>query len=146
VRDDEVRELRSAITVLARRMRRDVLSAHGLSRPAVSVLAALARQGETTPGDLAVELQMTSSNVAAALREVDTAGLVRRLRDPHDGRRSRVSLRPSGERVVREIRAERDTWLGRAIEAELDDREQELLRAAADLLGRVARRAEGSGA
>lgn len=133
-----MRALRAAFKMVQRRLRREVLSTHGLSRTALQVFSALFRSGGGTPSGLASELRMTSSNVAAALRELESAGHIDRRPDPDDGRRARIALTASGQRAVQDIRAERDTWLGRAIAAELDETEQELLARAGRLLVRVA--------
>jgi DNA-binding MarR family transcriptional regulator len=81
---------------------------------------------------------MTSSNVAAALRELESAGLVRRVRDPEDGRRVQLSLTDTGANAVSCVHAERDTWLGRAIAAVLSDEEQRTLIRAGELMQRLA--------
>jgi DNA-binding MarR family transcriptional regulator len=82
---------------------------------------------------------MTSSNVAAALRELETAELIRRQRDdPDDARRVRVFVTKHGAAAVADFRHERDTWLGRAVEAVLSDDEQRVLLAAGQLLQRLA--------
>jgi DNA-binding MarR family transcriptional regulator len=81
---------------------------------------------------------MTSSNVAAALRELTTAELVERARDPEDSRRVRLTATAEGETAVATLRSERDTWLGQAIDGVLDEPEQELLFAAGKLIQRLA--------
>ena len=81
---------------------------------------------------------MTSSNVAAALRELECADLVRRVRDPEDGRRVRLSMTDAGADAVSCLHAERDTWLGRAVEALLSDDDQITLLRAGELMQRLA--------
>lgn len=124
--------------MLGRRLRRELPPVCGVSRSAVQVLRVVSRGPEPSPSDVAQRLRMTSSNVAAALRELESAGLVRRLRDPQDGRRVQLSLTPAGADAVSCVHAERDTWFGRAIEAVLDDDELETLLAAGDLMQRLA--------
>ncbi|MEV7075087.1 MarR family transcriptional regulator [Streptomyces sp. NPDC093990] len=110
----------------------------GLSRSATRVLGEAARSAQTRPGDLTDRLQMTSSNIAAALRELEAAGLVFCERDEQDRRKVRVVLTPRGQDVVAQSRRERDSWLGRAVETVLDPEEQDLLLRAGNLLERVA--------
>ncbi len=111
----------------------------GLSRMALSVLAAIARLSDRPrPRDVAAELQMTSSNVAAALRELEAAGFVAREPDPGDGRGVRLHLNDSGRAAVTQVRRERDTWLGQAIERVLDEEEQRTLMLAGRLIQRLA--------
>ncbi|SEG91676.1 transcriptional regulator, MarR family [Actinacidiphila yanglinensis] len=136
--DREVLRLRGQMRQLQRRLRREGGPTHGVSRTARQVLAAADRMPDAQPRRLAGELQMTSSNVAAALRELEAAGFVSRSRDVADARRVLVSVTPAGRAAVAGTRSERDTWLGRAVEALLDPEEQQVLIAAGTLLERLA--------
>ncbi|MEW1862244.1 MULTISPECIES: MarR family transcriptional regulator [unclassified Streptomyces] len=136
--DREVLRLRAQFKQLQRRLRREAGPTHGVSRTARQVLAAAERLGGAQPRGLAEELQMTSSNVAAALRELEGAGFVRRSRDEEDARRVLVAVTPAGSAAVADARSQRDTWLGRAVEALLDPEEQRVLVAAGELLERLA--------
>lgn len=111
----------------------------GLSRTAISVLAAIVRAGSraSRPGELARELGMTTSNTASALRELDAGGYVTRGRDANDGRRVNIMLTDKGRTAMAHRRATRSTHLQHAIEATLDDREQGELVAAGNLLERI---------
>ena len=92
MQDEDIERLRRQLKSLQRRMRREVLPVAGLSLTATRVLGAAARGADRTqPTDLADELQMTSSNVAAALREFESAGLVTRARDALDRRKDQGS-------------------------------------------------------
>ena len=124
--------------MFGRRLRHELPPVRGVSRSAVQVLRVVSRTDEPSPGDVADRLRMTSSNVAAALRELESAGLVARGRDPQDGRRGRLSLTSTGTEAMACLHAERDTWLGRAIEATLSERELATLLAAGDLMQRLA--------
>ncbi len=124
--------------LLQRRLHRELVSVAGVSRSAVGVLGAVARLPEgVQPRQLADELQMTSSNVAAALRELEAGGLISREKDLADARRVLVFLTDRGNAVVASSRNERDTWLGQAMEA-LDEDEQRVLLAAGRLMQRLA--------
>ncbi|BBB02201.1 putative MarR family transcriptional regulator [Actinacidiphila reveromycinica] len=136
--DREVLRLRTQFRQLQRRLRREAGPALPVSRTARQVLTAADRLGGAQPRELAEELQMTSSNVAAALRELEAAGFVRRSRDEQDARRVRVAVTPEGSTAVADARSQRDTWLGRAVEALLDPEEQRVLIAAGELLERIA--------
>jgi DNA-binding MarR family transcriptional regulator len=140
MRDAEVREFRAQMRLLQRRLRRESLVVPGVSRSAFQVLGALTRLPEgSQPRQVADEQRMTSSNVAAALRELEEAGLIRRQRDdPDDARRVRVFVTKLGTDAIADFRNERDTWLGRAVEAVLSEDEQRALLAAGQLLQRLA--------
>ena len=124
--------------MLGRRLRHELPPVRGVSRSAVQVLRVVSRAPKPSPSDVAEKLRMTSSNVAAALRELESAGLVRRGRDPEDGRRVRLSITGAGADAVSCVHAERDTWLGRATAALLSVDEQVMLLRAGELMQRLA--------
>jgi DNA-binding MarR family transcriptional regulator len=136
--DEAIPRFRMQMRMLGRRLRRELPPVHGVSRSAVQVLRVVSRGPAPSPSDVAERLRMTSSNVAAALRELESAGLVRRERDPEDGRRVQLSLTAAGADAVSCVHAERDTWLGRAIEAVLDEQELRTLLRAGELMQRLA--------
>jgi DNA-binding MarR family transcriptional regulator len=146
MRDDEITRLRRQMKLLQRRLRREVPSVARVSPTAVRVLGEALRDPDPAqPGRIAESLAMSSSNVAAALRELEEAGLISRRRDEADARRVLIHVTTRGREAVSEVRRERATWLGRAIENLLDEREQRILAEAGDLLERLAA-FEGGGA
>jgi DNA-binding MarR family transcriptional regulator len=139
VEDEDVRTVRTQMRLLQRRLRRELPPVAGLSRTAMQVLGALGRMPDgSQPAHVAGELRMTSSNVAAALRELEPAGFIRREKDPEDARRARLFVTEEGTAAVAHFRHERDTWFGRAVEALLSEDEQQTLVAAGQLLQRLA--------
>jgi DNA-binding MarR family transcriptional regulator len=139
VTDQDVRRLRTQLKLLQRRLRREPVPARAVSRTAMQALAALSRlPAGAGPRQLGEELQMTSSNIAATLRELEAAGCITRRRDDADARRVLVHSTKRGSALVAAIRSERDTWLGGAIEALLDAEETRTLLAAGDLIQRLA--------
>jgi DNA-binding MarR family transcriptional regulator len=81
---------------------------------------------------------MTTSNVAAALRELEEAGYIARQRAASDARRIAVVLTAHGSEVVAAHRALRVDGLREAIEGALTPGEQSRLAAVIPLIGRVA--------
>ncbi len=139
MREDDARRLRRQIKAFQRRLRRELQGVGELSMTSLQVLGAVERSGGVmTPGRLTEELQMTTSNVAAALRSLEVAGAVRRRRDPADGRRVFVALTDDGRKVVADYRSSGDAWLQHTVEAVLDDGEQRLLLEAGELMQRLA--------
>ncbi|MBB1154697.1 MULTISPECIES: MarR family winged helix-turn-helix transcriptional regulator [Amycolatopsis] len=139
MRDDEIERLRTQVKLLQRRLRREGMPVTGLTLTAFAVLGAIARSPETAqPRLLAEQLTMSSPNVSAALRELAADDLIARTKDPDDARKVRIVLTGRGREVVARSRRERDSWLGRAITALLDDEEQRVLRAAGELMERLA--------
>jgi len=83
VPEDEVDRLRNQVKALYRRMRREQPAIEGMSITELQVLTTAARSRTAMrPGQLGDELQMTSPNVAAALRSLEKMGMVSRRRDP----------------------------------------------------------------
>src|SRR4051794_20678667 len=109
VDDRDVSRFRVRMKLLQRRLRRGKPPVVGVSRTALQVITAVVRLPEAAqPRQIAEELQMTSSNVAAALRELEAAGYVRRRKDATDARRVAVLLTESGRAMVAGVRSERD--------------------------------------
>jgi DNA-binding MarR family transcriptional regulator len=142
--EQDVRQFRARLRLLQRRIRRESLQVPGLPRTAMQVLGAVERlsgegaSGDPQPGQIADDLHMTSSNVAAALRLLEAAGHVRREKNSDDARMVAVSITESGRGVVADFRKERDGWFGRAVNAVLSKEEQGLLLEAGHLLERLA--------
>ncbi|MDI5973440.1 winged helix DNA-binding protein [Streptomyces sp. SL13] len=135
--DESVGLFRMRMKSLQRRLRQEAVSVRGLSRPAAQVLGTVGRRPQISPRDVADEMRMTSSNVAAALRELESAGLLDRRKDPRDARRVRLSVTDAGMELAARFRDERDTWLGRAVEAVLSEDEQRVLAEAGRLMERL---------
>ncbi len=76
----------------SKRMRSTV----GVTGPQRLVLRLIGRYGQTAPGDLAEMLHVDPSSLTGVLRRLERAGLIRRARDPKDGRRAILTLTPAG--------------------------------------------------
>lgn len=139
MRDDEIYRLQKQVKRLYRRVQREQPVVEGLSYSALQVLVAVEQAGRALrPGELAGELQMTSSNVAAALRSLETGGLVVRRSDPVDGRKAFVSMTAAGAKVITEARGDNHAWLRQAIADALTPDERRLLSRAGELMQRLA--------
>jgi DNA-binding MarR family transcriptional regulator len=139
MQDDEIQQFRAQMKLLQRRLRQEVPPVDGLSRTGMQILSAVGRRsGAVQPSQIADELRMTSSNVAAALRDLEVGKFIRREKDPEDARRVLLSVTDRGATVVADFQSERDTWLGKAIAAVLSDDEQRLLNASGQLMQRLA--------
>lgn len=130
-------QLRLVAGALMRRLRAESAGSP-FSRPLLSVLARLDRDGPMTTADLARAEVMTPQTMGGFVAELEALGLVARDDDPADGRRRVVSLTRAGARALAEGRALRQSWLARAIDARLDAGEQRTLATAVELLRRIA--------
>jgi DNA-binding MarR family transcriptional regulator len=146
VEETEVRTLQAHLRKLQKQIARSLPPLDGISRSATRVLTIIARSTDeagTRPGQVAEALEMTTSNVAAALRELERTGYVARVRRAGDGRRIAVVLTDRGTHAVTANRALRADGLRDAIEGALNPDEQAQLVAAIPLIGRVSAALEG---
>jgi DNA-binding MarR family transcriptional regulator len=136
--DSDARKLRDQFAGLQRRLRRVAVSTDGISMTAHHVLGAVGRlPAGSGPRQVADALNMASSNVAAALRELEGAGYLRREQDPADGRRTLLSVTEEGRALMAARRDERDLWFVEAVDVLLSPAEQELLLQAGELMRRI---------
>ncbi len=81
----------------------ETFAPHGLSRGTWDVLAALRRQGapyRLSPTELYRQLMRTSGAMTHRLAQLESAGLIRRIPDPADGRGLLVALTRRGRLLV----------------------------------------------
>jgi DNA-binding MarR family transcriptional regulator len=76
-------------------------------------------------------------SMSQTICELETEGLIQRRPDESDGRRTRVALTARGRKALDADRTAREGWLGKEI-SEFTPEEQEILRGAVTLLGRLA--------
>jgi DNA-binding MarR family transcriptional regulator len=127
-------ELRETVGRLVRRLRAEP----GPPVGQMAVLGRLDREGPASISDLAAADRMRPQSMAQTVHELQSAGLVSRRPDPADGRRSFVELTEAGLQTLKATRAQREDWLTRTLDRELDAEQRELVRAALALLERVA--------
>jgi DNA-binding MarR family transcriptional regulator len=90
----------------------------------LSALSVLVFGGPRTLGELAAAEQVRPPTMTRIVRGLETNGLVRRSRDPHDGRVHRLQATAKGRRVMQRGRerrvAELATLLARLSSGEID--------------------------
>lgn len=128
-------ELRVAVTLVARRLRWE-RSSERITDTQYSALASLLNRGPRTPGALAEEQHIQPSPMTRAINALEEAGLVRRTKDPSDGRQVIVEITESGEAEVRETRRRRNEWLAQRL-AGLPEEDRAVLARAAVILREV---------
>ena len=126
--------LHSAAIHLLRRLRRtDPLTGiHPAQLSALSVLMG----GPRTIGELAAAEQVQPPTISRLVREMQSAGLVTRERDPRDGRVVWVRWTARGEELLLQGRELRVAALARQVES-LTNEERQLLTDALAVLDRV---------
>lgn len=102
---------------------RPILEPLGLTHPQYLVMLALWEHQQLAPKDLAHLLQLDPGTLTPLLKRLETAGLIRRDRDPRDRRNLTITLTDTGQEL--RTRAEQIpggvvTRLGMPIEALMD--------------------------
>lgn len=124
--------VRFAVLRLARRLRvgRDQSA---LSNNKIAVLGHLARRGTSSPSRISTEENQRPQSLTRPITELEKAGLIERISDTTDARRSLLKLTADGREVFEADMRLRDERLSRAL-AGLDPDSLRLLVEAARLL------------
>ena len=137
-------QLRIQLMSLVRRLRRESPQST-LSFGQIRLLAAIERLAlQATPSALAKAENMQSSNLAAALRELEARELIYRQPDPLDRRKVRLSLTEAGMSELVVNRQGRDQWLTVALDS-LSPQEQALLLQCGEIMEKLANLPEEQG-
>jgi|SoiMethySBSTD1v2_1073268.scaffolds.fasta_scaffold1053755_2 DNA-binding MarR family transcriptional regulator len=136
--DELAAALRFGIGLLVRRLRQQQQALDELTLPETSALARLDRGGPATATDLARAEQISPQSMGATIAALAARGLVERRPDPHDGRRSLLSLSVAGRAALAGHRTARTERLARALARDFTSDERARLAAAAPLIERLA--------
>jgi DNA-binding MarR family transcriptional regulator len=104
----------------------------------VSTLGRLAEDGPATVSALAVAEHVRPQSMAETIAALRKAGLVAAKSDPTDGRKTLMSVTPTGRKLLSTIRPVREAWLEAAIQQNLTAAESRTLLKAADIMERLA--------
>lgn len=126
--------LRLSIARLARLLRQQDRTGHGATFTAA--LAAVARHGGPTHGELAAMEQVAPPTITAVVGKMEALGLVTRETDPNDRRVTRIRATPAGLELLADTRNRRTQWLQSQMSVLTDD-EFSTLQAAADVLAKL---------
>jgi len=137
---DVAAALHRSITLFLRRLRRVPVTVGELTVPEISALAHLELSGPATPGELAKVENISAQGMGATLGALEKRGLVRRQRDPEDGRRVVIFLTEAGGQAARNKRSARTEQLTQALASGFTRSELETLMAAAALIERLGER------
>lgn len=115
-----------------------MLSELGVTGPQRLVLRIVGQNPDISPGELARVLRVHPSSLTGVLQRLSEAKLLRRERDPSDGRRSTLTLTPIG----RQINARRAGTVEAAVQRAMASQSPEKLRVVENLLRTLARELE----
>lgn len=126
-----------AVGLLVRKLRQ-APPAGELTMAESSALSRLERGGPATSSDLARLDRISPQSMGVTVAALQERGLIRRSRDPGDGRRVVLSITDQGRRVVHDKRGARTEQLAAALRDGFSDPELDQLMTAAALLERLA--------
>lgn len=128
-----------AITRLRSRLREEAgIDGTGLSVSQMSVLWQILQAGPVTAAELAAAQHVSPQSIAQNLAVLKAAGLIQTERDPGDGRKTLITASESSRQLVTSVRASKESYLARAIDALVGPQERADLDRAIDLLERLA--------
>jgi DNA-binding MarR family transcriptional regulator len=128
-----------AITRLRSRLREEAgIDGTGLSVSQMSVLWQVLQEGPVTAAGLAAAQHVSPQAIAQNLAVLKAAGLIHTERDPGDGRKTLITASESSRQMVTTVRASKESYLARAIDALISPGERADLERAIDLLERLA--------
>ncbi len=139
--DTDVTEVAGALHVavgLVVRKLRQAPFAGELSLAESSALSRLERGGPATSSDLARLDRISPQSMGVTVAALLERGLISRSRDPEDGRRIVLSITEAGRQTVHDKRGARTDYIAAALRNGFSQDELGQLKAAAELLERLA--------
>ena len=130
--------VRETLMRFTRRLRRERPDT-GLTLTQISALASLFNAGPMTPGQLAEVERVRPPSMTKVLGVLEEQGFVERAPHPTDRRQCILSATSTGADLILQNRRLREAWLARELDRLTDD-ERATVRAAVDILGRLASR------
>jgi DNA-binding MarR family transcriptional regulator len=127
-------DLRVVVGQLIRRLRAEQ---HRFSMSQGAVLGRLDRDGPQSVSDLAAAEKVRPQSMAQTVADLESGGMVERVRDPDDRRRSLVRFTEKGREILYADRRQREGWLAGMI-AELSEEDRRTLARAVELMGELA--------
>jgi DNA-binding MarR family transcriptional regulator len=121
-------ELRTVITRLVKKLRKESITGQQLSLTERSTLGLLQQHGGLLPSELASMEKITNQSMSQIVGHLLEMGLINRTASATDKRKVVISLTEAGEQMIEKVRAERDKWLVQAIAETCTNDERELLR------------------
>ncbi len=123
-----VTELRTVVTRLIKKLRKESATGQQLSLTERSTLVLLQQNTALQPTELAAMEKITNQSMSQILAHLLELGYINRSVSETDKRKAIITLSEKGEEVLKQVRSERDKWLAQAIEATCTPQEQEMLK------------------
>lgn len=123
-------ELRTVIVRLIKKLRKESATGEQLSLTERSTMSLLQQYGSLLPSELAAMEKITNQSMSQVLSHLSELGYINRADSTIDKRKVNISLSPSGEKTLLQVRHERDEWLAKAIRESCTDEEQIIIKKA----------------
>jgi DNA-binding MarR family transcriptional regulator len=123
-------DLRTAITRLIKKLRKESPTGSQLSLTERSTMALLHQHTAMLPSELAAVEMITNQSMSQILNHLSELGYIVRTGSETDKRKVNISLSENGVNTLLQFRHERDEWLAKAISETCSPEEQELLKKA----------------
>lgn len=130
-------DLRTVVTRLVKKLRRESVTGQQLSLTERSTLALLLQHGSLLPSELASMEKITNQSMSQVLAHLLERGFIIRTNSETDKRKVMISLTETGEKMILQVRSERDEWLAKAIAATCDIEDQEIIKRALKPLTKI---------
>ena len=132
-----VSDLRTVVTRLIKKLRRESATAQQLSLTERSTLGLLLQNGGLLPSELAAMEKITNQSMSQILNHLLEMGLIIRTNSETDKRKVIITLTDKGKQLILQIHKERDEWLAKAITGTCTAEEQEIIKKVISLLTKV---------
>lgn len=123
-------DLRTVVTRLVKKMRKESVTGQQLSMTERSTLALLQQHKELLPSELASMEHITNQSMSQIVSHLLELGYISRTASVTDKRKVIIALTTEGERTIMRVRSEREEWLAKAINESCTDEEAALLKQA----------------
>ena len=130
--------LRSAISLLHKRLRKQMYSTESYSITEITTLGRLYRQPKLMPSELAAMAKVKTQSMSQILKKMENQNVIERIPCETDRRKTFISLTDSGRKLVEQTRYERDEWLTNAIRQNLTREERRILIKSIEIIHKLA--------
>lgn len=121
-------DLRIVVTRLVKKLRKESVTGQQLSLTERSSMALLYQHKELLPSELASMEKITNQSMSQILNYLLKLGYITRTTSETDRRKVIISLTEQGEKILLQMRNERDMWLARAIRETCTKEDEVLLK------------------
>ncbi len=131
------KEIRNMVTLMNRRLRKQVSNPEQLSVAESTVIQALMISNNLTPGELCIQMNVSTQFMSQVLRRLVSLKYIQKKGDKSDKRKTLISLTAAGKKMIETTRHEREEWLAQTIAFLYTQQEKDLIKNATQLILRL---------